>query len=173
MSSGVYQIRNTSTSDSYVGSSNDIEYRWAYHRHCLNVGTHDNIHLQRAWEKYGETSFTFEILELCDIHDLRGREQVYLDMKQPSYNISRFATAPMRERKHTEETRLKMSRSKIGKKRSLETIERIRQSKLGTTHTDEAKQKMSRARQGRTWEEIYGVEVANELRRRRAKIEQS
>ena len=73
----------------------------------------------------------------------------------------------MRERKHTEETRLKMSQSKIGKKRSPETIERIRQSKLGTTHTDEAKQKMSRARRGRTWEEIYGVEAANELRRRR------
>lgn len=79
MASGVYAIRNKVNGKVYVGSSRVISRRWRRHRWHLRNGCHHSILLQRAWDKYGETAFQFEVLEEVDLGLLLEREQHWLD----------------------------------------------------------------------------------------------
>lgn len=91
--SGIYQIVNIVNGKFYIGSSKNIEYRWKIeHTKQLEKGTHANIILQRAWVKYGANSFILEIIELIDESRLLEREQHYLDVLHPDYNIGRNAS---------------------------------------------------------------------------------
>ena len=83
---GIYRIKNLINGKCYYGSSKNIEKRWSVHKRELNNNTHINCILQRAWDKYGENNFIFEIIEECDINVLFETEQKYLDL-QPDYNI--------------------------------------------------------------------------------------
>ena len=49
------------------------------HIYCLNAANHRNDHLQKAWNKYGETAFESETIVECNEDDLIWIEQVYLD----------------------------------------------------------------------------------------------
>lgn len=92
MKSGIYKIHNTISEKSYIGQSVDIKRRLIKHRNELSKGTHQNIHLQNAWNKYGADSFLFEIIEKCSIDDLDEREIFYIDQlktndRRYGYNI--------------------------------------------------------------------------------------
>lgn len=61
---GVYKITNTVNGKVYIGSTTiGFKNRWATHRNELRNRRHCNKHLQRAWNKYGENAFSFEVLE--------------------------------------------------------------------------------------------------------------
>jgi group I intron endonuclease len=79
MNSGVYVIRCLVTMKEYIGSSNNINHRLSAHRSHLRAGTHQNPHLQRAWDKYGEDNFTFSSVFYCDSDDVLNEEQKILD----------------------------------------------------------------------------------------------
>ena len=83
---GIYRILNKINGNCYYGSSNNVEKRWLRHKNELNKGKHINIILQRAWDKYGDDNFIFELVESCDETLLLEVEQKYLDLK-PKYNI--------------------------------------------------------------------------------------
>jgi group I intron endonuclease len=83
---GIYRIKNLINGKCYYGSSKNIEKRWSKHKRELNNNIHINCKLQRAWNKYGENNFSFEIVEECNINILLETEQKYLDL-QPEYNI--------------------------------------------------------------------------------------
>lgn len=83
---GIYKITNKINGDSYYGSSVNIKKRWDKHIYDLKNGKHHNIKLQRAWVKYGEDNFIFEIIEECGKEDILIVEQRYLNLK-PKYNI--------------------------------------------------------------------------------------
>lgn len=57
--------------------------------------------------KYGYSSFQLEILEYCEVSHLTEREQYYLDLLKPEYNILLKAGSSLGF-KHTEKTLLKM-----------------------------------------------------------------
>ena len=77
--SGIYQIRNLVNGKVYVGSAVNLQHRRREHRSDLRNGTHHSIKLQRAYNKYGESSFAFEILEYVeDRNQLIEREQYYI-----------------------------------------------------------------------------------------------
>lgn len=63
---GIYGIRNTVNGMVYVGSAALIYSRWRLHRCHLRNNKHYNVHLQRSWNKHGEESFVFEVLERCE-----------------------------------------------------------------------------------------------------------
>jgi group I intron endonuclease len=65
--------------------------------------------------KNGYSNFTLEILEYCEPSETISREQYYLDLLKPEYNILLTAGSPLGY-KHNDETKAKMSASKIGNK---------------------------------------------------------
>jgi group I intron endonuclease len=92
--SGVYKITNIKTGRFYIGSTNNINKRWADHRRNLTNNTHDNPKLQHAWNFYGLENFMFELIEEIEPNPiiLLEREQHYLDTWKPylraiGYNI--------------------------------------------------------------------------------------
>jgi group I intron endonuclease len=88
---GIYRIRNIVNNKCYYGSSKEIKNRWNRHIKDLNNNSHYNTILQRAWNKYGEEYFIFEIVEKCKQEDLFLIEQKYLNTN-PEYNIGTFAS---------------------------------------------------------------------------------
>ena len=90
--SGVYCIENTLDGQKYVGQSVDIYARWHVHSTKLNGNRHPNIHLQNAWNKYGEDAFSFYILEQCNQSSLFDREMYWID-KFDSFNNGYNKTA--------------------------------------------------------------------------------
>ena len=113
--SGIYVIINKVNHKYYVGSSIDIDDRWYNHIWALNCDKHRNKHLQNAWNKYGENSFNFYIVEYIDINDLLVVEQKYLDyaklQKEKVYNLSFIAGRI----EMTDETREKIRNANIGR----------------------------------------------------------
>lgn len=152
---GIYAIRRKSRM--YIGSSVNIYNRWVRHRSNLRKNIHHNIHLQRAWNKYGEDSFEFVILEECDVEALLEREQYYMDQCSERYNIASIAGSRLGI-PHTPEACEKIRQANIGRNASEETKAKMSASKMGNTnslgyvHTQETRVKMSegqRARQER------------------------
>lgn len=91
--SGIYAIKNTLNNKMYIGSTACFKTRWRRHRQCLRGGYHHSVHLQRSYDKLGESRFVFIILEECEnIRDtLILLEQKYMDELHPDYNICRTA----------------------------------------------------------------------------------
>lgn len=71
---GVYSIFNLENGKRYVGSSINIYNRLYEHLHNLRNNKAHNRHLQAAWNKYGEDSFKFNILEYCSADDQYNKE---------------------------------------------------------------------------------------------------
>lgn len=76
---GIYKITNIITNKIYIGSAMNIYERYINHISMLRNNSHHSIHLQRAFNKYGENNFTFEIIEQCEENELISREQYYLN----------------------------------------------------------------------------------------------
>lgn len=159
--SGIYAIRNGLNGKAYIGSALNMRKRWSLHRSLLTRGTHHAQPLQRAWAKYGEASFVFEVLEvISDPTALIEREQVWLDgalaegraynaakvagsrlgMKSPAETRAKIA-AKARGRTPTPEARAKMRAAALA--RSPEVAERIAASRPSLVHTDETKARVS------------------------------
>lgn len=98
---GVYRITNTRNGHFYVGSSKNIGKRITQHKVDLRRNAHHSPYLQRAWNKYGEESFEFSLIEECSIDDALDREQYYLDSLCPAYNVSADAVSPMKDKTHS------------------------------------------------------------------------
>lgn len=64
--------------------------------------------------KYGYNNFNLEILEYCDKNILIEREQYYIDLLKPEYNICKTAGSSL-GRKFSIDTKLKISASLKGK----------------------------------------------------------
>ena len=75
---GVYQIRNLVNGKIYVGSSVNLKQRKANHFSKLKKQTHDNAHLQAAYNKYGKENFIFEVIEFTSEQDAPIREAHYI-----------------------------------------------------------------------------------------------
>lgn len=140
--SGVYIITNTVNGNRYIGSSIDIHRRWWQHRSQLCKGTHGNQILQRAWDKYGESSFEFSILLLCSETDTLLNEQQCLDTFHPEYNICISVTASMLGRKFSEEHRHKIGEANKGRVMSDEQKLKLSEAHKGKKHSEETKAKM-------------------------------
>ena len=152
--SGVYEIRNILNGHKYYGSAVDIKRRFARHKMDLRKGKHHSIYLQRAWDKYGEDSFEFIVLAVCEPNkeELLQMEQALLDTK-PEYNISPSARNSQGVIRR-EETKHKISASLIGHEQFPCTEERkrlLREINTGKHASDEVKQKMSESHLGSTW----------------------
>ena len=62
-----------------------------------------NMLIHKALLKYGYSEFRLDILEYCDGKEVIYREQYYLDLLKPEYNILKTAGSSLGF-KHTSET---------------------------------------------------------------------
>lgn len=91
---GIYEIRNTKNNKIYIGSSKHVGKRWKQHKYMLRENKHHSIYLQNAWNKYGEDSFDFNLIDTVErIDDLFDVEQEWMDstkcyISDYGYNMS-------------------------------------------------------------------------------------
>ena len=62
---GIYAIKNIINDKIYIGSSKNLHKRIDDYKYNLRHNKHRNQYLQNAWNKYGEKSFEFNIIEEC------------------------------------------------------------------------------------------------------------
>lgn len=77
--SGIYCIENIKNHKKYIGQSINIFRRFNSHKSELRKGTHNNTHLQSAWNKYGEQSFRFYVIIEVESKELDFYERYYID----------------------------------------------------------------------------------------------
>lgn len=155
---GIYKITNTVNNKVYIGQSVNIKVRWRDHINALNRQDSRCTLLQRAWIKYGEDKFVFEILELCDEDLLDELETKYINMynaQNPTkgYNMESGGNA----QKHlSAETKAKIGNSNRGKCHSEETKRKMSEDRVGTQnsmygkkHSEDSRKKMSEAKKGK------------------------
>ena len=130
---GIYQITNIVDKQKtiYIGSTINLKRRWKEHCNKLRRDIHDNPHLQHAWNKYGENAFEYGVLEyLGNSEELHLAEQFWMDIYRLEgrklYNCGLVARSPRLGRKHSEETKQKMSATGKGRIVTEETRQKLR-----------------------------------------------
>jgi len=86
--SGIYAIENIASGRRYIGSAACIRRRWKLHRRSSADGRAPSK-LQRAWDKYGEATFRFQVLLVCSRADLllfESRAMAAYDAVSSGYN---------------------------------------------------------------------------------------
>jgi len=106
--SGVYRWTNKKNGKTYVGSSINLSTRF-YKYYSLASLAKSNRPMDRALLKYGFSNFSLEILEYCGVDLILEREQYYMDILKPEYNIVEKAGSTVGY-KHTPESLAKMLR---------------------------------------------------------------
>lgn len=100
-------ITNCDNGRVYIGSSTSVQDRLATHKTLLRKGKgHHNKHLQSAFSKYGEDSFTFQVIEFCTSALLESREHYWIQAYNANfdgYNKGVDVKCPARGRKQSEE----------------------------------------------------------------------
>ena len=179
MTSCIYKIINVVNNKFYVGSAVNFVKRKRKHVWQLRQGKHPNQHLQAAWNKYGESSFVFAVVQhVPETADLLDEENVWLRMhvgNENCYNIAESATAfgmgksgeknPMwgRTFTHTPEAKAKIAAAGTGRVRSQESIEKYRAKRKGMPVSEAQKAQISRtlSGEGNFW---YGKKRSDEFK---------
>lgn len=146
---GIYKITNKSNGKVYIGQSENLINRKRNHFYWLGRNEHHNQPLQKAYNKHGEESFVFEILEETD--DLDNREIYFINEygginSYLNYNLKNPLT-----NEFSDYVKVKQSKTMTGKNNP----------NFGNKWTDEMKQKLSNSKKGVTLEERLGKEKAD------------
>lgn len=138
---GIYIIVNIINNKCYIGSSINLYNRFSTHKRLLKNNKHFNNHLQSAWNKYGESSFVFEILEEYDKEDLYYYENLFIKLFKTNDNLLGY------NKRIDCKTNLGLTFSDI-------TRERLRISHLGNKRSKEAHEKILKSQ----YKEVYQID---------------
>lgn len=165
---GIYSITNIVNYKKYIGQSVNIERRLSNHKWALKHNKHNNDHLQKSFNKYGEDYFVFEIICECDQNQLDEREQFYIelyDCMNPHCGYNSESGGNLHKH-HSEASISKMKEvhsgergSMYGKKHTEATKAIMRNKALGRVLSDETKQKLSEAHKGKLAKQLYCIEA--------------
>ncbi len=87
---GIYRWVNKENGKTYIGSAVNLSRRLAQY-YSLPVLFNNNMLIYKALLKYGYSYFILEILEYCEPENVVSREQYYLYLYKPEYNILKTA----------------------------------------------------------------------------------
>lgn len=162
---GVYRITHVESGRYYVGSSVNIKNRWLTHRAELRGGYHGNIRLQNHWNKYGESAFTWQVLEeFKTLQDARQREQLIIDAERPFLNMCQVVGAGSGAQVGhvvSAETRAKISAAQKGKPRNPESVAKMAASRRGMVQSAETRRKRSLSMIGKNKGRILKTHCVN------------
>ena len=162
--SGIYKIINKINGKYYIGSSSNVlrsDGRWHRHKWMLRNNRHNNIHLQRAWNRDGEHNFDFVIIELVPEKELLSCEQKHLDCdlscRENCYNFS-FVAGKIEMTKEI--------RSKIGVASHARLQDKTKHPMYGKHHNSETRYKIHKKLSGYQHSSDFGERIGNALRNR-------
>ena len=183
---GIYSITNTANGKRYIGQSTDIYGRMSNHKTRLKQNSHKNRSMQ---EDYNESKdlFLFETLCYCGKDDLDDMEKHYISLYQSTnpehgYNIEsggyhkrsmcestrrklseRFGNgrANFLGRKHTAESKKKMSESHKGWHPTPETLKKMSEVQKGKIISQHTRELISKAKSGKN-HHYYGKTFSDE-----------
>lgn len=152
MTIAVYIIKSKAKNTRvYIGSSCSFEKRKREHINKLRKNNHHSPKLQRHFNKYGLSDLEIStLIELESADDLLMHEQINIDKFNPYFNCCKIA-GNTKGFKHSDETRKKMSLSKIGIRQhefTEETRKKMSDARKGIVIKDITRKKMSHARLG-------------------------
>jgi len=111
--SGIYMFINIENNKCYVGQSKDLGnakggrlIRYLQKSYLADQKRGASL-IVKALIKYGYNNFLLAVLEYCPIEQLDEREQYWIDLLQPDYNILKIAKSSSGY-KHTQESLEKM-----------------------------------------------------------------
>lgn len=182
---GIYRIVHTPSGREYIGSAVSLKDRAWNHKYYLSIGRHHSRHLQRAYSKYGQDQFSFEVIEIVPLVGLLiEKEQHYIDLRNPDFNICRVAGSHLgcvrtsQTRRRIKESLLKirhhLSQAKLGKKKSIETRRRMSAAQIGNKKalgkkaTPEARANMRRAQSGKMFSAETRAKISASLTGRKS-----
>jgi group I intron endonuclease len=162
MNQGIYKITNSKNDHFYIGSSVNLTRRKARHFSELRNNRHNNKHLQAAWKKYGESAFTFAVVEFVEkVDQLHVAEDKWLAGHVGAsycYNIGMAAISPMLGMsgprsptygyRHKPETKAKISAAGKGRFVSEETRAKRSASTKGRKVSEQQKLQISKTLSG-------------------------
>lgn len=128
--SGIYRWTNLINNKSYIGSAYKLNRRLSDY---YSIDQYKRIRIKGrsmindAILKYGISNFSLDILEYCEFNIIE-REQYYLDILKPEYNICKIANSAL-GRRLSEEAKNSISIKNKG----------INNGMFGKTHTKEIK----------------------------------
>jgi group I intron endonuclease len=151
MKSGVYQISFEQSDKKYIGSTMNLNRRRIRHLASLRHGAHGSTSLQKAFNEYGEKSFDFKVLLLCDPINCSLFEQRIVDAMRPEqlYNIRRQVNSNFGI-KFSDEVKEKVRRASTGRKMSGEARRKISKARIGMRYSEETLRRMSEAKRKMT-----------------------
>ena len=130
METGIYKIVNIEDNKAYIGSAKNFLKRKYMHFHLLSKNKHHSTYFQNAYNKYGKNNFIFEIIEKCNIEILIEREQYFINLYKPEYNMTMVAgKATNLGKKFSENHKLLISKAHKGKTISVLAKEKMSKSK--------------------------------------------
>lgn len=164
---GIYKITSP-TGKIYIGQSKNINRRFQKYKYgeCK-----EQPKLYHSIIKHGWDLHVFEIIHECNESQLNEQEKYYIKLydtfnTEHGMNLTEGGDSTV----FTEETKQKIKLSKLGVKRSLETKEKISNTRkekkigIGLVHTDEAKNKISNALKGN--KNCLGVKHTDETKKK-------
>jgi len=157
---GIYRWVNKVNGNTYIGSSVNLARRFKvyYDLSFLSVRLKKSkSRIYSAILKHGYNNFQLEILEYCTKENAISREQYFIDLLNPEYNLNPTAGSRLGAN-ITEESRVKMSTAAQGRKHTEETknlislaSKGINNHNFGKTHSEETKGLIARARLGKSF----------------------
>lgn len=145
----IYSILNKNNGKIYIGQTiQKANKRKSEHFTRLRRNEHDNPHLQNAFNKYGEDSFEFNIIENYPIDKLNDNEEWwinYFNSTNPDmgYNLQSGGDSNYTV---SEETRKKQSEALKGYKHSIESRINMSNARRGIVFSEEHKKNISKSK---------------------------
>jgi group I intron endonuclease len=138
----IYKITNTINDKFYIGVTKS-KYRFSQHMSSAFRGE-KNTPLYNSIRKYGRDNFKYEILESGNDYEYgwQVREPYYIKKLKPQYNLTSGGDG-IRDFTMPRDIVEQIAKKNTGKKRTMETRQRISQALTGMTLPEEVKKKMS------------------------------
>lgn len=188
---GVYGIVNNINNMVYVGQTlKSFGDRRDSHWALLRGGYHSTAKMQEDWNTYGEENFEFVVLQESDdgdeIDELESKYVKHYMDRGLAYNKTGggrkgYVGAPVSDeakriigeknrinmtgRKASEETRMKMSKTRKGRKHTEESKKLLSEKLKGKVRTEEMKEKLRLINEANPPSAKYSIEMIKEMRR--------